>query len=230
MKIDVSPFASPKANRRIARQAADPGRAALRLERGLRREPRQARREARQAAGASVPLRPLRAADRAAGHGHRRQGRRDRPCHVGRQSAGLQGRRLQDADADRGGARLPLARMRANCPSAGSSACSTAPITSRCWSRASTPNFCATEGVARRRRRSRALWAERLHSIRALRAPSPRQRHALRQDLPHIFEGRAAPAPAAAPRRSRQDLEGLARRRRRAQLLAGLSCAPTSMR
>ena len=55
-----------------------------------------------------------------------------------------------------------------------------------------------------------------------LRAPSPRQRHALRQNLSPSVEGRAASPPAAAPRRSRQDLEGLARRRRGARLLARL--------
>ena len=110
MKIDVEALSRRRGREGRPRQAADQGRAALRLEGGLRSEPRQARRAARQAAGAPVPLRPLRAADRAAGHGHRRQGRRDQARHVRRQSAGLQGRRLQDADATEAGARLPLAR------------------------------------------------------------------------------------------------------------------------
>ena len=53
-------------------------------------------------------------------------------------------------------------------PERGSSASSTAPITSQCWSRASTPNCCAKRASSREGGR-KGLWAERLHSIRAFK-------------------------------------------------------------
>ena len=62
------------------------------------------------AAGAALCRGQAEAADRAAGHGHQRQGRGDPAGVRGRQPAGGARRLLQGADRARAGARLPVAR------------------------------------------------------------------------------------------------------------------------
>ena len=79
------------------------------------------------------------------------------------------------------------------------------------------PELLRQEGVPDRRGRPQEAVGRAAALDPRLRAPSPRQRHALRQNLSPSVEGRTASPPAGAPRRPRQDLEGLARRRRGAR-------------
>ena len=69
----------------------------------------EGRRAPRRAAGAALCRGQVGGAGRAAGHGHRRQGRRHRARHGGRQSAGLHGACVQGAERGGARARFPLA-------------------------------------------------------------------------------------------------------------------------
>ena len=159
------------------------------------------------------------------GDGCRRQGRRHQARHVGRQPAGLPGILLQVALESEELDHDYLWRCIKCLPERGRIGIFNRSTTKRPWSCACTRSILAGQKLPPSNVSPKRIWKERFEDIGDFERYLSRARAWCAQVLPARLEGGTATALPRAARRSRQALEILAGRRRRARAIRGYMLA-----